>query len=82
MPERINVNGALASPESAAISPLDRGFLFGDSVYETLRTYGGRIFLQREHLDRLWRSAEQLGIPYESAPVDVEREIGRTIVDA
>ena len=82
MPARINVNGALGPPESAAISPLDRGFLLGDSVYETLRTYGGRLFLQREHLDRLRRSAEQLGIPYDNAPVDVEREIGRTIAEA
>ncbi len=82
MPERINVNGALGPPETGAISPLDRGFLFGDSVYETLRTYGGGLFLLREHLDRLRRSAEQLGIPYDSAPVEVEREIERTIADA
>ncbi|HYS78710.1 MAG TPA: aminotransferase class IV [Candidatus Dormibacteraeota bacterium] len=82
MPERVNVNGTAGPPETAAISPLDRGFLFGDSVYETLRTYGGRLFLLHRHLDRLRRSAEQLGIPYDSAPVDVEREIDRTVADA
>jgi len=82
VPERINVNGALGPPETAVVSPLDRGFLLGDSVYETLRTYAGRPFLLREHLDRLRRSAERLGIPYERAPVDVAREIDRTIADA
>ena len=82
MPEKISVNGVVGPAETAAVSPLDRGFLFGDSVYETLRTYGGRPFLLREHLDRLRRSAERLGIPYDRAPVDVEREIGRTIAEA
>jgi branched-chain amino acid aminotransferase len=80
--ERINVDGVLGTPESAAVSPLDRGFLFGDSVYETIRTYGGRPFLLREHLLRLRRSAERLEIPYERAPVDIEREIQRTIAEA
>ena len=82
MSDRINVNGVLGPPETAAVSPLDRGFLFGDSVYETLRTYGGRPFLLREHLDRLRRSAGRLDIPYDRAPVDIEREILRTIAGA
>ncbi len=82
MPERINVNGTVTPPEAAAVSPLDRGFLFGDSVYETIRTYGGRPFLVREHLDRLRRSADRLGIPHDAAPVDIEREIDRTLAAA
>jgi branched-chain amino acid aminotransferase len=77
--ERINVNGVLGPPDQAAVSPLDRGFLYGDSVYETIRTYGGRPFLLKEHLDRLRRSAERLDIPYDEAPVDIEAEILRTI---
>ncbi|HEV8700183.1 MAG TPA: aminotransferase class IV [Candidatus Polarisedimenticolia bacterium] len=81
MSERINVNGVLGPPDRAVVSPLDRGFLYGDGVYETLRTYGGRPFLLREHLDRLRRSAERLDIPYEGTPVDVGREILRTIAD-
>ncbi len=82
MSERINVNGVLGPPETACVSPLDRGFLFGDSVYETIRTYGGRPFLLRDHLQRLRRSAEFLEIPYDRAPVDIEPEIHRTIADA
>ena len=79
--ERINVNGVLGPPDRAAVSPLDRGFLYGDGVYETLRTYGRRPFLLREHLDRLRRSAERLDIPHDQTPVDVEKEILRTIAD-
>lgn len=82
MPERINVNGSITSPEKAAVSPLDRGFLFGDSVYETIRTYGGRPFRLRDHLDRLRRSAERLGIRHDAARLDVEKEILRTVDDA
>ena len=79
MSERVNVNGALGAADAALISPLDRGFLFGDGVYETIRTYGGRPFLLREHLDRLRRSAEALDIDVAAAPIDAEREIARTL---
>ncbi|MBI4169666.1 MAG: aminotransferase class IV [Acidobacteria bacterium] len=82
MPERINVNGTITPPERAAVPALDRGFLFGDSVYETIRTYGGRPFRLRDHLERLRRSAERLGIPHAAAPVEIEREILRTVADA
>jgi D-alanine transaminase len=41
---------------AARVSPLDRGFLFGDAVYEVVPVYGGRPFRLREHLDRLNRS--------------------------
>jgi branched-chain amino acid aminotransferase len=80
--ERISVNGTLTPPEQAAVSPLDRGFLYGDSVYETLRTYGGRPFRLAQHLERLRRSAGALDIAYDRAPVDVGREIERTIDSA
>jgi D-alanine transaminase len=44
------------------ISPLDRGFLFGDSVYEVIPVFGGRVFLEQAHLDRLDRSLAALRI--------------------
>jgi branched-chain amino acid aminotransferase len=68
--ELINVNGRITPPEAAAISPLDRGFLYGDSVYETIRTYSSRPFRLAAHVDRLRRSAEALGIPHHRAPVE------------
>jgi branched-chain amino acid aminotransferase len=80
--ETISVNGTITPADAAVVSPLDRGFLFGDSVYETMRTYGGRPFLLREHLDRLRLSAERLEIPYERAPVAIEPEVHRTLAAA
>ena len=50
----------------ARISPLDRGFLFGDAVYEVMPVYGGRVFALDRHLARLARSLREVGIadPY------------------
>ena len=79
MPALINVNGRIDPPERAAVSPLDRGFLYGDSVYETVRAYASIPFRLRAHLDRLRRSAARLEIPWEAAPVDVEAETRRTL---
>jgi D-alanine transaminase len=50
------LNGTFVPLAQASISPLDRGFLFGDGVYEVIPVYGARPFRLREHLDRLNRS--------------------------
>ena len=50
------LNGEYLPLREARISPLDRGFLFADSVYEVLPVFEGRMFRFREHFDRLARS--------------------------
>ena len=50
------VNGELVPESRAVISVLDRGFRWGDSVYDMTRTFGGKPFKLRAHLDRLYRS--------------------------
>jgi D-alanine transaminase len=57
------LDGAFLPLADARISPLDRGFLFGDAVYEVIPVYGGRPFRLREHLDRLNRSLAALRMP-------------------
>jgi branched-chain amino acid aminotransferase len=57
-----SVNGVVTPAAEARISVLDNGFTFGDSVYETLRTYGGRPFHLGRHLARLRQSAGRLAI--------------------
>lgn len=69
--EMVNVNGEIYSQENAKISVFDRGFLFGDSVYEVTRTYGRKIFLWREHFVRMQGSARKIGM---ELPVS-EREL-------
>lgn len=57
------LNGAFLPLAQARISPLDRGFLFADAVYEVIAAYGGKPFLLDAHLGRLERSLGELRIP-------------------
>jgi D-alanine transaminase len=56
------LNGEFLSIQEARISPLDRGFLFGDAVYEVIPVYGGHPLLLDAHIVRLARSLTALGI--------------------
>src|SRR5256885_1166715 len=64
-----NLNGQMMPLDEVRISALDRGFLFGDAVYEVLRVYHAKPWLEREHLERLARSLALIRI----AGVDVQR---------
>jgi branched-chain amino acid aminotransferase len=57
-----SVNGIVVPAQEARVSVLDNGFAFGDSVYEVLRTYGGRAFEPGRHFRRLRASAARLDI--------------------
>jgi branched-chain amino acid aminotransferase len=62
----VNVNGKISDGASAAISVLDHGFLYGEGVYETIRTYNGEPFLFDRHMKRLRASAAmiRLDVPF------------------
>lgn len=55
-------NGQWVAPEEAKISAFDRGFLFGDGVYEVIPAFNRHLFGTEAHLDRLTRSLEQIEI--------------------
>ncbi len=59
----IFLNGNIVTEEEALVSVRDRGFLYGDGIFETLRSYNGMPFLLKEHLHRLASSAQYLEIP-------------------
>jgi len=65
----IYVNGGFYPREKAVVSVFDHGYLYGDGIYETLRTYGGRVFKLKEHSERLARSAGKihLRLPFDEA---------------
>jgi D-alanine transaminase len=63
MPDIACVNGRFSSLADAVVSIEDRGFQFGDGVYEVIRTYRGQPFAIDEHLSRLGRSAQALNLP-------------------
>ncbi|EYF05619.1 Branched-chain amino acid aminotransferase [Chondromyces apiculatus DSM 436] len=69
----------ILQPEEAKVSVYDRGFLYGDSVFETIRTYAGEPFALDEHLARLERSAGRVAIPLPLPRADFALEIRRAI---
>jgi branched-chain amino acid aminotransferase len=78
---RIHIGGRACPPEEAAVPVLDRGFLFGDSVYETVGTNHGRLVFLDDHLDRLARSAKRLYL--QLPPRDeIERAVRETLAAA
>jgi branched-chain amino acid aminotransferase len=70
----VAVDGTLA--DRPTISVFDRGFLYGDSVFETTRSYGGVPFRLAEHLARLAWSAEKLGFELPLTVADLVGEVG------
>ena len=58
----IYLNDRFVKEDEAVVSVFDHGFLYGDGVYETIRSYGSRIFMQNQHLARLRRSADGIGL--------------------
>src|SRR6185295_17407656 len=57
------LNGKILAESVARISPQDHGFLYGDGVYETLRTVEGKVFDAAAHFIRMQNSAKLLKIP-------------------
>lgn len=61
------LNDRVVPEEDAMVSVYDHGFLYGDGIYETMRSYSGSVFMLERHLGRLWRSASliRLSLPDE-----------------
>src|SRR3954464_5053189 len=75
-----NTNGRLHSADEPSISPLNRGFLYGDAIYEVWRTYQGILFAWEEHWARLERSADALYLALPFSRTDILSEIKKTVV--
>lgn len=65
------LNGEFIPKEDVKVSPFDRGFLFGDSVYEVIPSYNNNLFLFDEHLERLKNSLSITNIPIEDSLKDL-----------
>ncbi len=69
MPLKVYINGTLYDKDDAKISVYDHGLLYGDGVFEGIRSYAGKVFRLEEHLDRLWDSARAIWL---SIPISKE----------
>ncbi len=74
-----NTNGRLHPASEPSVSPLNRGFLYGDAIYEVWRTYSGVIFAWEEHWRRLRASAKAVHMRLEITPDQILAEIRRTV---
>ena len=63
MEGKVYINGKIVAPERARISVFDRGFRFGDGIFETIKVSDGRAIFLGEHLERLYTSLRDIGIP-------------------
>lgn len=68
MPNQVWLNGSIVNAAEATVSVYDHGLLYGDGVFEGIRTYGGRVFKLATHLRRLTESAKalRLDLPYDA----------------
>lgn len=74
-----NTNGRLHSAHEPSLTPLNRGFLYGDAIYEVWRTYHGVVFAWEEHFKRLESSARALHLPLPWTRAQIFAEIARTV---
>lgn len=79
MAATVNVNGRVFDQDHAVISVFDHGFLYGEGVYETLRTYNGRPFLFDRHMRRLRQSAGMLALPVPLSDLDIAARFDETM---
>lgn len=75
----IHLNGRLVPEGEAVVSVFDRGFLFGDGVFESMRAYHGQVFRLRQHLDRLARSAATVGLEGLPAAASLETAVAELL---
>src|ERR1051325_6705339 len=79
MTATVNVNGRIVDAEHAVVSVFDHGFLFGEGIYETLRTYNGQPFLFDRHMRRLRKSAEMLALPVPPTNAELDARFRDTL---
>ena len=75
MPNIGYLNGQFIPLEEMRISPEDRGFQFGDGIYEVVRVYNGAAFLISDHLSRLEKSAQEIQVPLPLTRTEWEKQI-------
>jgi branched-chain amino acid aminotransferase len=78
----VNVNGRITAQSEAVVPVFDHGFLYGEGIYETLRTYNGRLFLYDRHMRRLRNSARLIDLALPFSDDELAGHIADTIAAA
>ena len=75
---KIYLNGKLVPEKDAKVSVFDHGLLYGDGVFEGIRSYNGRVFMLGEHVERLYRSAKAIDLKVPMTPAGMAQAVVRT----
>src|SRR3954465_14848617 len=76
---KIYISGKYYDKENAKVSVYDHGLLYGDGVFEGLRSYGGKVFRLDEHLPRLWNLAKAILLEIPIPREELARAVNETL---
>jgi branched-chain amino acid aminotransferase len=76
---QIYINGTYYDKENAKISVYDHGLLYGDGIFEGMRSYSGKVFRLREHMDRLYESARAICLQIPISKEQMEADVTETL---
>ena len=74
-----HVDGEIVPASEATVDVRDRGFLYGDGAFETMRAYGGEVFEWDAHMDRLAETCEVLGLEHGLSAGDLRERVDETL---
>ena len=76
---KIFLSGKLVDKEQAVVSVFDHGLLYGDGVFEGIRVYSGRVFLLKDHVERLYESAKAIRLTIPLSPAEMTQAVNETV---
>jgi len=76
---KVYIDGKFYDKEDAKVSVYDHGLLYGDGVFEGIRSYSGNVFRLQEHLDRLWNSAKAIWLEIPISKDEMAKAIRDTL---
>ena len=76
---KIYMNGEMVEKDKAVVSVFDHGLLYGDGVFEGIRTYDSLVFRFKEHIDRLYRSADAIELKIPMSKAEMVEAVIRTL---
>ena len=76
---KVYINGELLEKDEAKISVYDHGLLYGDGVFEGMRSYCGKVFRLEQHLDRLWDSAKAIWLEIPISREEMAAAVSQTL---
>jgi len=78
---RIWINGRFYDKADARVSVYDHGLLYGDGVFEGIRVYNGKVFLHRQHIERLFESARAILLEFPGTVESIMDAVNATVAE-